>query len=352
MSARYDIKKIIACLMMAAVVLSAASCSPGPDDVPDTYDVPDGTSVETHETEDSAVFPTIPFYDMSKVSINLAREKSAAGEPVIIGTADIGDVIFGYPDDRVVVYRNDYAFGQTGPMFEIDESYKANLKNNLESFLGCFYPLQERSDFIEGNYNVHCILSDKTEVWSSANCISILVRNLFSMDTPVETVLGSELVKNLLTYGEIRSPGVIVTTKYNLKGEPSEQTYQIFDLNGSEMLNLSFSVITVTVFSDDDETVIKVIQNGMDESHVFAEPEVYTRDFIVSQLETLFPDYDISNARTILYYSGAVIEGLYIPCCRFYVGSGYADEDRDEEVCYIIDVIIVDITQFMGSAGL
>ena len=125
MSARYDIKKIIACLMMAAVVLSAASCSPGPDDVPDTYDVPDGTSVETHETEDSAVFPTIPFYDMSKVSI--------------IGTADIGDVIFGYPDDRVVVYRNDYAFGQTGPMFEIDESYKANLKNNLESFLGCFY---------------------------------------------------------------------------------------------------------------------------------------------------------------------------------------------------------------------
>lgn len=343
MKNRHIIQTVLPVAVASIITLTTISCSINQNNLPS------GFSDQVSDDTVLSSFPTIPTYDLSNAAIRLARINGGTGGPLVIGTVDMGDMVFDYPVESADVYINEYAFGQGGPMFELDDNFRNTLRCNIDDFIDNVFPEEKDVSIITDDYNVHCVLSDETEVWSSANCISLLVQNEFEMDMTKESLMNSDLVRCLLKYSGINDPNVVSMTVYDTKGEASEQTYQIFDTDDGGMFSISFRSITVSIFKDENSAVIRLMQNDIDKSQIFREMEVIPFSSIVSELQALFPDLDFEGVKYSLYYSSSTIDGMFIPCCRFYVDTGYFDALRNTEVYYIIDTVIIDISQISAD---
>lgn len=225
------------------------------------------------------------------------------------------------------IYTNRYAFGQEGPLFEVDDAVTEMMTGNLTRYLVL---LGEES--IEGKYDIvkhpevpYKVLYDNgtTEMWSGVSDISIITHEYnIVQDVTGGNLEDNELVKAATQYLDIKKPQIASEIEYDDEGNVYEYQYTITESSDdliANILNNSFSYAKVTYNPESKDVLLLICKIDMPEKH--GDYKIVSYAMASNYLMGKYPSVDASKAKAEIYYSATVQPGYYIPCYKFYLGE-------------------------------
>ncbi len=225
------------------------------------------------------------------------------------------------------IYVNKYAFGQEGPLFEIDDAITDIMIRNLKRYLGLLYggSAGEQSEIVKHPEVPYKLLYDngKSEMWSGVSDISIIT-NEFNI---VQDLIGgkleeNELVRATLQYLGIEKPQVASTIEYDDDGNVYEYQCTITESTNDvfqNILNTSFTYIRVTHNPKSENALLVICEIGTPQKH--GNYQIVSNARALKYLQDKYPNLDAGKVRAEIYYTGAIQPGYYIPCYKFYLGE-------------------------------
>jgi len=228
-----------------------------------------------------------------------------------------------------------------GPKFEITDEDIALMEKRLDDFLPLLNGADTEADLVRGEYSginlsINSYGKDLTIV-SSVMGINIGVDNyMISEDTIKNSPENDPYLKAAIEY--------LGFDKYSVSdGVPDVSgTFVAYTITKTEdnkideMLNSHFKKIRVSTYADLNSVIIVAydIDNSPEEA---IECNVIPYDIIENYILEKYPDTDIENIFSYVYYNSSVVDGYYVPTYRFYLGS--AKEDSIE--FRISDIVMV-----------
>ena len=187
-------KKYIEIIMLFVIFVSVVGCS-------NSNKVADPSSNNSESIDENQ--PYNAQEELYSVTIDQAPERA-----FIDGNTKLPST---YP-----IYINKYAYGQEGPLFEINDEVIAIMTNNLSQFLVLLYgeSVAKDCDIVKHPSITHKVLYDngKSEMWSSTNGISILTSEYeIAQAVTKESLNENTLLKAAVEYLDIENPQIIST---------------------------------------------------------------------------------------------------------------------------------------------
>lgn len=221
------------------------------------------------------------------------------------------------------VYVNEYAVGQTGPMYQITDKLFEELHDNLHDYLEELYG--DKTFDIIGNRNSAVpeavYEQDGKRFVATPDSISVYTTeiNLYR-DTTSENICDNDLVKAAMEYLDIDVPQIKVTVTNNLSGEIDTTVYTISEKTNSfseHINNTSFEYINVQHIFGVSEALVSICNT--DDLRVHEQVKVMSVSEAIEAVESGFPKMDKSKVKAELFYSSEVKPGYYTPCYRLYI---------------------------------
>lgn len=245
------------------------------------------------------------------------------------------------------VYINDYPYGQEGPLYNITDSLKNTINDNLARYLGYLYDRFDAEKIVFSSdqdrlYELY-YTNKGTEVRSQINSISILSRDYpLTLKMSDADILNNALVKAAVAYLGLTNPTVSSVVEYGTDGSEYLQTYKIFDSTSNtfqHIYNNSFECITVQKYADSNNVIVK-IRNPLSLTK-YADYPVLPYEAVIAKLVEYYPNMDTTDIEVEIFYSGTVQPGYFLPCYRFY----FKDNDTvqiSNNVYSFVDVLLTD----------
>lgn len=330
-------KKFTSLLITLILLLSLVSCSNTKTPVVDT-NTHESTNVNSSEfTNDNP--STVPDnYHITELPLNYGL--GAVGiDDIPNNTVKKTDTVKSvYP-----IYKCKYPVDvNEGPKFEITNEDIALMEKRLDDFLPLLNGADAEAALVRGEYSdinlsINSYGKDLTVV-SSVMGINVGVDNyMISEDTIKNSPENDPYLKAAIDY--------LGFDKYSVSnGVPDVSgTFVAYTITKTEnnktdeMLNSHFKKISVSTYADLNSVVIVAYDvNNFPEEAI--ECNVIPYDAIESYIVEKYPDTDIENIFSYVYYNSTVLDGYYVPTYRFYLGS---TEDGGTEY-RISDIVMVD----------
>lgn len=247
------------------------------------------------------------------------------------------------------VYVNNYSYGQEGPLYDVTDTLKKIISDNLSRYLEILYDDYSSQEVIFTSdsgreYEVYYI-RNSTEVRSRMNSISMLSSdyNISNRITDAE-VLDNALVKAAITYLGITNPSVTRTIEYNTDGAENLYTYVITDETSDifqRVFNRSFSCVTVKKYADLSDVIVQISDVSVDELIWYADYSVLPYSSVLTTLTSYYPNMDLSDIKAEIYYSATVQPGYFFPCYRFFIKDGVTTQGMNDTYT-VVDVLLID----------
>lgn len=247
------------------------------------------------------------------------------------------------------VYVNNYSYGPEGPLYDVTDTLKTTISNNLSRYLGYLYDdfSSQRVMFSSDSgreYEVYYV-RNSTEVRSLMNSISVLSSDYSIPNSATDTeILDNALVKAAMTYLGITNPTVTGTVEYKTNGTEDLRTYIITDTTSNvfqRILNRSFSRITVTKYADSNDIIVQIRDVAVNGLTKYADYPVLSYSSVLTALSSYYPDMDTTDVEAEIYYSATVQPGYFFPCYRFYIKDGVTTRSTDNTYT-VVDVLLTD----------
>lgn len=251
------------------------------------------------------------------------------------------------------VYINNYPTGQGGPLYEVTDTLKTTLSNNLSRYLGLLYDdvSLQNVEFSSDPDLAHRVYYERnaTYVGSFPEGFSASSSSDgISGNASDAVLLNHPLVKAAISYLGLTDPVVTRTVEYKLDGTVSEWTYEITERTDDvfrHILNREFSCITVRWYPGIEDQVSVHITDIASEGLVeYADYPTLSYASVLTALASCYPDMDMTDVEAEIYYNAAIQPGYFIPCCRFYFKDGVKTSSTgDAYPTYtVVDVLLID----------
>lgn len=221
------------------------------------------------------------------------------------------------------VYVDEYAVGQTGPMYQITDKLLEELHDNLHDFLEELYGDKtfditgsRENSVPEARYE-----QDGRRFVATPDSISVFTTgiNLYR-DITSENICDNEIVRAAMEYLDIDTPQIKMTVTNNLSGEVDTTVYTISESTDSfseHIRNTSFEYITVQHIAGVSEATLTVFD--VDDLRVHEQVETMTVSRALEAVSQGFPKMNKSRVKAELFYTKDAKSGYYTPCYRLYI---------------------------------
>lgn len=272
------------------------------------------------------------------------------GERIVSADSNVGfvDASTGL-SETFPVYINDYSYGYEGPLYDVTDTLKTTISDNLSRYLGYLYDdiSSQRVEFSSDSgreYEVYYV-RNSTEFRSLMNSISVLSSD-YSISNSITDVelLNNALVKAAVAYLGITDPAVARTIEYKTDKTEDLRTYIITDKTSDifqNVVNRSFSCITVKKYVDSNNVVVQISDVAVDGLTKYTDFPALSYSSVLTTLSSYYPRMDTTDVEAEIYYSATVQPGYFFPCYRFYIKDGVTTRSTDDTYT-VVDVLLTD----------
>lgn len=221
------------------------------------------------------------------------------------------------------VYIDEYAVGQTGPMYEPTDELRGELADNLADFLEELYG--------DGNFDISIgavnsvpeasFKKDERTFSAVPNIITVYTTEMsLYRDTTSENICDNALVRAAMEYLDIDIPQIKMTVTNNLSGEVDTTVYTISEKTDSfseHIRNTSFEYITVQHIAGASEALVSIYE--ADDLQIHEQVKAMSVSEAIEAVSDIYPEADKSKVKAELFYSNAAKSGCFTPCYRLYI---------------------------------
>lgn len=320
---------------------------------------PDESSGETVETGRVNTFYEDGTFTVTEVLVNGCADNLRQEE--ILSAPEICFVYEEVYTNPYPIYINQYGSGMGGPIFEVTDEVVDFMTGGLQDYLYILYGENVSADEI----TVPEYMSDRSRVEYSRGNISFLAGpEVISVRFPYDELSGEVphdvtieslqcvgQIKAAMEYLGIRNPQMKLTVMNNLKNEPYEYCYQIFEEANSKneyLVNCAFACIRLIYMPGLDTVLLQM--NKVETPEVCTYPTLVSMSSAEEYIRQKYPNAAVDKAKVEVFYSTTVVPGYYIPCYRFHVAQ--YSERHSEILGYIIEIPMIsqeDIAELMAG---
>jgi len=320
---------------------------------------PDESSGETVETGRVNTFYEDGTFTVTEVLVNGCADNLHQEE--ILSAPEICFVYEEVYTNPYPIYINQYGSGMGGPIFDLTDEVFYSMIGSLQEYLYLLYGENVPSEEITVPAYMpdrYVVQYSKGNTSFSAGPVAISVRFPYNElpgevphDITVDNLQCVDQIKAAMEYVGLRNPQMKLTVSYDLKNEPNEYCYTMFEEaeNSTQYLaNSPFNYISMRYMPGLDTVSISICKTELPEIH--SHPTLVSMSSAEEYIVQKYPNAAVDKAKVEVFYSTTVVPGYYIPCYRFHVAQ--YSERHSEILGYIIEIPMIsqeDIAELMAG---